>query len=74
MDASASRPKVGELSVRQARELIGVAAGADAAQVARAYPPRSTGVRSGHGWQSEGRARPPAGSGSMNQVHPAHGV
>jgi hypothetical protein len=41
MDASASRPKVGELSVRQARELIGVAASADAAQVARAYRRRA---------------------------------
>ena len=41
MEASASRPEKGELSVRQARELIGVAATADEAQVARAYRRRA---------------------------------
>lgn len=41
MEASASRPEKGELSVRHARELIGVAASADAAQVARAYRRRA---------------------------------
>lgn len=41
MVSSASRPDLDELSVRQARELIGVAANADAAQVARAYRRRA---------------------------------
>lgn len=41
METSASRPELGELSVHQARELIGVAASADAAQVARAYRRRA---------------------------------
>lgn len=41
MKASASRPKTDELSVRQARELIGVPASADTAQVARAYRRRA---------------------------------
>jgi len=41
VEPSASGPELGELSVRQARELIGVAASADAAQVARAYRRRA---------------------------------
>ena len=41
VEASASRPLTDELSVRQARELIGVTASADTAQVARAYRRRA---------------------------------
>jgi hypothetical protein len=41
VEASASRPETDELSVRQARELIGVTASADTAQVARAYRRRA---------------------------------
>ncbi len=41
MEVSASRPQKGELSVGQARRLIGVAASADAAEVARAYRRRA---------------------------------
>jgi hypothetical protein len=41
VEASASRPETDEVSVRQARELIGVTASADTAQVARAYRRRA---------------------------------